>query len=101
MRLTLDIDNASKRHFQGILKFITYMFPHKNVCLNRSALGKGFHIKVYGLDYSFKGLIPFRKLFDDPKRLAIDLERWDKGICSQVMFTKKGNNWIKEIEHVK
>lgn len=94
MRLTLDIDNKSKRNLEQKIAVLYRLFGLR-VWFRKSASGKGYHLAVYGVpsefyDHNFKLLCRIRaNLGDDKRRVAWDRDRYDKGIPTQVLFDKK------------
>ena len=96
MMLTLDIDNASQRVAHNKARLLAILF-RKEVYVRRSASGKGYHIKLHGLparNYAFIELLLLRYwLGDDPRRVRMDLVRSQKGICTQVLFSCKGDRY--------
>lgn len=95
MRLTLDIDNKSKRNISGKIAFLVRLCKGKTIWFRLSASKKGYHIIVMGIEKAglpidFKELLKIRRILgDDPVRCAYDAERHDKGIPTQVLFSQK------------
>jgi len=97
MRLTLDIDNKSRRYLEGKVNLVRRLFPNKKLRVDYSPR-KGFHLFVYGLNLNWERVLAYRKLLgDDPRRIAIDKVRWARGCNCQVMFSSKGNEQSRRL----
>lgn len=89
-RLTLDWDKITLDEALKRLRKIRKKFPNKEIQFRTSCRGKGIHIIVLNLPYSFNKLIELRKQFwDDPKRIELDIERHKDGLPCNVLFNKK------------
>ena len=104
MMLTLDLDTKSKRVAYNKARLCRQVFG-KRTFIRRSASGNGYHVKVHGMPadiYSHELLLMIRRCFgDDPLRIAYDIERYDDGICVDVLFTNKGERQAGEWEEIK
>lgn len=90
MRLTLDFDNLEENDIRKILKYLRLNYPKNIIKYRKSASKKGYHIVVYGAFHNHKNLLLARyQLCDDDLRRKIDVDRIQKGMCYNILFTKK------------
>ena len=97
MRLTLDWDDIDFDEFIRRLRILRHYYPVNRVITEQSAGRKGYHVMVYNACKSFTDLFTTRKRFwDDKKRLAIDIQRYRKGIPISAFFTQKRGKYVRE-----
>lgn len=104
MMLTLDLDTKSKRLALNKGRLLKCIFG-KPTYMRVSSSGNGYHAKVHGLDpanYPFELRLLLRYwLGDDRRRVIMDNKRSKLGICTDVLFTCKGENYASEWEEIK
>ena len=89
-RCTLDWDNMTYSKMLKKAGLLRAMFPNNRLSIRKSSSGKGWHAVLYGVHATFEELLEMRTwLGDDPKRIGKDSTRWQKGVCCQVLFSKK------------
>lgn len=96
MRLTLDWDNISFDVLLQRIRVLRHFYPSQKMQVERSSGGKGYHAVIFDATKSFKEQINLReKFWDDEKRIAIDRQRWKKGVPASILFTEKRGKYIR------
>lgn len=97
MMMTLDLDTKSRRLALNKARLLKSLYS-KPTYIRRSASGKGFHVKVHEIaKYSLKLRLLLRYwLGDDKRRVLYDVYRGERGICTDVLFTVKGDRYASE-----
>ena len=95
MRLTIDIDNRSRKWIiQKKLRLIKKMFPSHKIEYEDSASKKGGHIIVHSAAKNWDDIIAMRLILgDDIRRIEKDASRMKKGIACSILFDKKNNQY--------
>lgn len=96
-RLTLDLDQHTNQQALTTLEELRQEYPENPKELRLSARG-GIHIIVYNAEKDWEKLIKQREKYgDDPKRIAIDKDRHNHHIETQVLFTRKKDHEAQTI----
>lgn len=97
MRITLDWDIIDFSECKKRIQILRQYFPDSRIDLEKSAGGRGYHVMIYNSCKTYEEQLKLReKFWDDKKRIAIDRQRWEKGIPTNILFTEKGGKHVRK-----